>query len=553
MPGATQVLYRKWRSQKFAELIGQDHITQTLRRAVAENRISHAYLFTGPRGTGKTSTARILAKALNCSNPNDGEPDDQCDNCVAVVEGRNLDVIEIDAASNRGIDDIRDLRDKIQFTPGTGEYKVYIIDEVHMLTPPAFNALLKTLEEPPPHAILVLATTEVDKVPATIISRCQRYDFRRIPNQGIIDGLSRIASEEGFEIDDDALAIIARVAWGSMRDALNVLEQLAVSYQGKVSAKNAQELLGLGDTGASIKLATALLGGDAAAALGVVNQQASAGADLKALQSATVEALRAALLIKTGVEDALSHPAEVVTAMRDATAQINLEKVLATLAAIGEVELKGDSSTPLPLELAIVRAVATPAVQTQPAPSEPTRRTAPPAPAAPRPSARTTPAPEPQQTPGPTAAPRAAPEPDEPPPRAKTAADPHWDQLLRALNRTTGKRYNLAALLRGASSHEVVESELRVHFTHRSNAERMEEELGDVNGRKAVEDAVAAAFGVQLSVKAVHGAGGDTKNNPGDPSDSPLVRAAMAMGARIIDDGPDNPDNPGNGDNGEAS
>ncbi|MCH7735107.1 MAG: DNA polymerase III subunit gamma/tau, partial [Chloroflexi bacterium] len=416
MPGATQVLYRKWRSQKFGDLIGQDHITQTLRRAVAENRTSHAYLFTGPRGTGKTSTARILAKALNCTNPNDGEPDDQCDNCVAVVEGRNLDVIEIDAASNRGIDDIRDLREKIQFTPGTGQYKVYIIDEVHMLTAPAFNALLKTLEEPPPHAILVLATTEPGKVPATIISRCQRYDFRRIPNQGVIDGLSRIASEEGFEIDDEALAIIARVAWGSMRDALNVLEQLAVSYGGKVSAENAQELLGLGDTGASIRLATALLAGDAGAALATVNEQASAGADLKALQTATVEALRAALLIKTGVEDALSHPAEVVTAMRDATAHIDLEKVLATLSAIGEAELKGDSSSPLLLELAVVRAVATPAPQ----PSAPPSRPAQPAQQPGQTATSPRPAPRPSPTKPPAPAPPPTPPPPPPPPPPQT-------------------------------------------------------------------------------------------------------------------------------------
>ncbi len=190
---AAQALYRKWRSQDFAEVVGQEHVTLTLRNALRDGRMSHAYLFTGPRGTGKTSTARILAKAINCLDPDPAaRPCNTCSICIAITEGRQLDLIEIDAASNRGIDEIRDLREKIGFRPNETRYKVYIIDEVHMLTKEAFNALLKTLEEPPPHAIFILATTEPDRVPETVRSRCQRFDFRRIPTGEIVEHLEAI-------------------------------------------------------------------------------------------------------------------------------------------------------------------------------------------------------------------------------------------------------------------------------------------------------------------------------------------------------------------------
>ena len=203
-------LYRKWRSQTFDEVVGQEHVTRTLRNALRDDRVAHAYLFSGPRGTGKTSTARILAKALNCSAPEAERPCNQCATCVAITEGRMLDLIEIDAASNNSVDDVRELRDKVGFRPSEGRYKIYIIDEVHMLSGSAFNALLKTLEEPPPYARFILATTEPHKIPATVLSRCQRFDFRRIPTPEIAQHLQHVATEEGFLVEPDALLAIAR-------------------------------------------------------------------------------------------------------------------------------------------------------------------------------------------------------------------------------------------------------------------------------------------------------------------------------------------------------
>src|SRR5512136_808315 len=206
---ASQVFYRKWRPQTLADVVGQEPVTRTLANALATGRVAHAFLFCGPRGTGKTSTGRILAKALNCLTNGKGEPCNSCSMCQAFNEGRALDLVEIDGASNRGIDEIRDLREKINFAPNVARFKVYIIDEVHMLTEPAFNALLKTLEEPPPHAIFILATTEVHKVPLTILSRCQRFDFRRLPQAAVVNKLEDICGHEGIKAEPQALALIA--------------------------------------------------------------------------------------------------------------------------------------------------------------------------------------------------------------------------------------------------------------------------------------------------------------------------------------------------------
>ena len=220
-----QVLYRKYRPKNFSDVYGQDHVVSTLKNEIKEGRISHAYLFTGSRGTGKTTCAKILAKAVNCENPRDGEPCNECEVCRGLDASTIYDVVEIDAASNNGVDNIRDLREEANYTPSRGRYRVYIIDEVHMLSTGAFNALLKTLEEPPAHVIFILATTEVHKLPATILSRCQRFDFKRIQPETMAVRLKQVASLEGMTLDDDAAVLIARIADGALRDGLSILDQ----------------------------------------------------------------------------------------------------------------------------------------------------------------------------------------------------------------------------------------------------------------------------------------------------------------------------------------
>ena len=295
---AGQALYQKWRPRTFDEVVGQNHVVSTLRNALTSGRIHHAYLFAGPRGTGKTTMARLLAKAVNCLAPEDQRPCNECTICQAVNEGRLIDLIEIDAASNTGVDDVRELRERVGFRPNEAGYKVYVIDEVHMLSTSAFNALLKTLEEPPPHAIFVLATTESHKIPETVVSRCQRFNFRRIPIDEVVERLEWIAEQEQIPADRDGLTIIARQATGSMRDAESLLDQLASYDEKGITVAEVRAALGTGASEALIQVADALSRGDVALGLDVINTAVDEGADPRQFARQMVEHLRALLLLR---------------------------------------------------------------------------------------------------------------------------------------------------------------------------------------------------------------------------------------------------------------
>ncbi len=363
----SQALYRKWRPQSWDGVIGQEHVVQTLRNSIAGRGVGHAYLFAGPRGTGKTTTARLLAKAVNCLDEDlAGRPCNRCANCLAVNQGRFLDLIEIDAASNTSVEDVRDLRDKINFAPNVGKYKVYIIDEVHMLSTAAFNALLKTLEEPPPHAIFILATTEVHKIPATVLSRCQRHEFRRIPVAEIAAYLQNLADQEHIDVEPEALTLVARQSTGAMRDAISLLDQLA-SAAGKISLEAAQNLLGTAASQTVLDIVEALIDHQAAAGLDQIHQALDSGSDPRQLARQVVEYLRNLLLVKTGNTNQIDATAELRFQMsRHAQAYSNSE-LLRIIQLFNEAanESRGAWQPALPLEMAFVAALE-PVVQAQP-------------------------------------------------------------------------------------------------------------------------------------------------------------------------------------------
>lgn len=291
-----QVIARKWRPQTFDDVVGQDHVVRTLKNAIKRNRIAHAYLFVGPRGTGKTSTARIFAKALNCTGGPKADFDPEDPACKAIAEGSFLDVIEIDGASNNGVDQVRDLRDTVQYAPAQGKYKVYIIDEVHMLSAAAFNALLKTLEEPPAHVKFVFATTDPQKVLPTIVSRCQRFDLKPIPPELIIERLRKIAASEKIKITDGALACIARMADGGMRDAQSILDQMISFCGGEISEPDVLDVYGLVSAEKIAELASALAAGDHQKIVAIVDECDTNGRDLVRLLSDLEAHVRSALL-----------------------------------------------------------------------------------------------------------------------------------------------------------------------------------------------------------------------------------------------------------------
>ncbi|MDL1911504.1 DNA polymerase III subunit gamma/tau [Chloroflexi bacterium CFX6] len=372
----TQALYRKYRPQEWDAVVGQDHVVTTLKNSIAADRVAHAYLFAGSRGTGKTTLARLLAKAVNCTNPDPAKrPCNECENCKAVNENRFLDLIEIDAASNTSVDDVRDLRDKINFSPSQGKYKIYIIDEVHMLSTAAFNALLKTLEEPPPHAIFVLATTEIHKIPATVLSRCQRHEFRRVPVDEIVANLKMIAKAENIQADDDALIQIARQSTGGMRDAQSLLDQLSSTGE-KITLALAQTVLGTATSQTVLDVISSINDHDPAHGLESIHKALDAGADPRSLARQIVEYLRGLMLIQMGNANQVEAAADVKKQMGAHAKSFTTSDVLRMMKAFNNAatDLRGGWQPSLSLELALAEVLDAPAESPQPVAS---RQTAP--------------------------------------------------------------------------------------------------------------------------------------------------------------------------------
>ena len=558
-----EALYRKWRPGTLSELVGQNHVAQTLRQAVLTDRVSHAYMFCGPRGTGKTSTARILAKAVNCLSPSDGEPDDSCHMCLAVNEGRAIDLIEIDAASNRRIADIRDLTEKIHYSPAEAKFKVYIIDEVHMLTPEAFNALLKTLEEPPPHAILILATTDVHKVPLTIISRCQRFDFRRVPSQDIVEKLRKLSVEEAVEIEDEALMLVARKSTGSLRDAENILEQVIVSSEPPVTEQDVRQLLNLTDESLPADLLDLVADNHVKDSLVRLGQMIEDGKEPSQIHSSLIEIIRVLILLKSNASDGSELGDALKDRLQSIAEKFSMERLIHIAKIISEVDFRDVLTPALPLEIAILESIMSqqnnepppnqfretntgstsnkkseeqilegPFVNTEQKPKiaklineEQTKDTVSPPPVVP--VAETNSKSKPSELGTNEVNLRTI--------ATSDSIDEHWNELLRSL-RQTGKRFNLGALLRGCKERKIKDDTLVLTFLHSSHLERINSEIEDplVNGQfeSVVENVLGKKYkiSVELSSNEVRSVRGPIGQQ------SHLVRAAQSLGARIVEE-----------------
>ena len=356
-------LYRKFRPQNFEDVKGQEHIVTTLKNQIKADRIGHAYLFCGTRGTGKTTIAKILAKAVNCEHPVDGSPCNECETCKAISAGTSMNVIEIDAASNNGVDNIREIREEVAYRPAEGRYKVYIIDEVHMLSTGAFNALLKTLEEPPSYVIFILATTEAHKIPITILSRCQRYDFRRITVDTISERLSELMEKEGTEVEEKAIRYIAKTADGSMRDALSLLDQCIAFYLGeKLTYEKALDVLGAVDMEVFSELLRKVLAQDTAGSIKTLEELIVQGRELGQFVNDFVWYMRNLLLVKTSdvPEDAVDVSAENLERLKEESEMLDTETLMRYIRVFSELsnQIRYASQKRVLVEIALIKLYA---------------------------------------------------------------------------------------------------------------------------------------------------------------------------------------------------
>ena len=540
----SQALYRKFRPHLWGEVVGQEHVVQTLQNAIRSGRVGHAYLFAGPRGTGKTTSARLLAKAVNClAEELNDRPCDHCDHCQAVNDGRFLDLIEIDAASNTSVDDVRDLREKINFAPSQGRFKVYIIDEVHMLSTAAFNALLKTLEEPPPHAIFILATTEVHKIPATVLSRCQRHEFRRIPLHLIVSHLKELAEQEKINVDEEALTLIARQATGSMRDAISLLDQLASSGI-QITLETAQTVLGTATSQMVVELVDTVLQRDPASGLVCIHSALDSGSDPRQFARQVVDHLRNLLLVRLGNADQVDATAEQRTAMSKQAQSFEKEHLLETLRLFNSAasEVRSGWQPGLPLELALAHAIgshgesAEAPVKNQPAAQPPGAILK-----------RTQPANESAiaQTPAPAAMPQA--DAEEPRPARSDAAEAagdnppigeghptpvgirdNWAKIRAVVKR---KQPMIEALLNSCKSVELREGVLQLSFGSPVLKAKMEKD----DNLQTVSSAVKQVLGWDIPVACIDATnkGGQMQSNSDVDADG-MVNAALNLGGKIV-------------------
>ncbi len=508
-----QALYLKWRPRVFEDVIGQDHVTRSLRNAIIQNRVRHAYLFNGPRGTGKTTLARILAKAVNCLHPDPAQrPCDECQFCVSINEGRFLDLIEIDAASHNGVDDVRDLREKIAFAPGEGRYKVYIVDEVHRFSGAAFDALLKTLEEPPDHAIFVLATTELDKVPATIKSRSLMFELRRVSLREVADRLQRIVVSEHIKADREALELIARLGTGSVRDSISLLDQLITDPNQRITLELAEQVLGTASSRGVGELVQAIIDNNAAAGLDALNRAIDEGADPAQFGRQIVEYLRNLLLIQTGGPSLVDTSREQLAILQQQAALLQPSALIRNIRAFNAAvsDMRGGWQPQLPLELAFIestRPLQETVVVSAPAPAPAAARTK----SAAKPALPAEPAPETSQT-------------EEP---AVTLADVQraWPVIRDAARRLENK--SLGALL----EHVTVKTLEGNTLVLAANGSIFKEKLDGDEKRRALSDIIKSVLGAAPTIKIMLASAAPTNDTIVD--DDLLNYATSELGGTI--------------------